>query len=80
METMSLADFMANKAAVREQVGIKMPLAAEVSGPKYVRVFSVSGTSRSALFFIDRQTGSVYGAASWKSPKQFAIGGIRVTL
>lgn len=71
METMSLADFMANKAAVREQVGIKMPLAAEVSGPKYVRVFSVSGSSRSALFFIDRQTGSVVNTKKLRFDSRF---------
>jgi hypothetical protein len=76
----ALEDFLADRAEIRKRLGLTMPLAAEVSGPKYVRVYSLSGSSRSALFFINRQTGEVFESASWKQPKRWSIAGLRVTV
>ena len=36
--------------------------------PKYLRIIRTDGTSRSVHCFIDRQTGDILKAASWKAP------------
>jgi len=76
----TLEAFLAEKTAARRQAGVNNLLAAEVSGPKYVRVFQVSGSSRSALYFINRSTGEVHESASWKQPKRGTVAGVRVAV
>jgi hypothetical protein len=46
-------------------------------GNKYVKVVSVSWGSRSVHSFIDKATGDIWRAASWKSPaRNFARGNV----
>lgn len=46
-------------------------------GNKYVKVVSVSWGSRSVHSFVDKKTGDIWKAASWKAPaKNFVRGNV----
>lgn len=48
-----------------------------VRGPRYIKLVKNSGNQRSVYGFVDRKSGNLLKAASWKSPaKNFARGSI----
>lgn len=51
-------------------------LSLDTGGVRWVRVVATDGPSRSAFAFIERETGSIMKAASWKSPAKGARGNI----
>jgi hypothetical protein len=67
-------------AAWTKQAKISMgagPTLEPMGGPRYIRIVSVDGTTRSAFGFVDKTNGNVLKAASWKAPaKNFSRGNI----
>lgn len=49
-------------------------------GSKYIRVITMNGSSRSAHSFVEKSTGLIWKAASWKAPaKNFSCGAVLPT-
>ncbi len=47
-------------------------------GPKYIRIFTGKGRNRSVLCFVEKATGDIWKAATWKAPaKNFPRGSVR---
>lgn len=50
---------------------------ADTGGSKYVRIVRASGSSSSVHCFVEKSTGKIWKAASWKAPaKNFSRGSI----
>lgn len=46
-------------------------------GSKYYRIWSEQGSSKSVYCFVEKETGDIYKAASWKIPAKHARGNIK---
>ena len=44
-------------------------------GPKYMRVWKVDGSSKSIHTFVDRATGNILKAGTWKAPAKNGVRG-----
>lgn len=63
----ALAAYLAALTSTRSSLGLPAALVV-ITGVRYLRVAAVDGSTRSAVVFIDRTTGDVFKAASWKGP------------
>lgn len=55
---------------------LSLPELSLEEGPRYIRVVRTDGPQRGAHCFIDRTTGDILKAASWKAPAKHARGNL----
>ncbi len=70
-----LQDRLGNEWIRQGNVG-DAPLIELQHGPRYIRIVRKQGSSTSAYGFIDRDTGLIYKAASWKAPAKGPRGSV----
>ena len=71
-----IADYEKNLACVDEEGNLRFGVEFE-EGSKYVKVVSLSWSSRSVHSFVEKATGDIWRAASWKAPaRNFARGNV----
>ena len=71
-----IADYEKRLACVDEDGNLRFGIEFE-EGSKYVKVVSLSWSSRSVHSFVEKATGDIWRAASWKSPaRNFARGNV----
>lgn len=70
------AKFSENLEYVRDKFGIEFDV-----GSKYVKIVAISaGGSRSVHSFVEKSTGDIWKAASWKAPaRNFTRGNVYIT-
>ena len=71
-----IADYEKNLACRDEDGNLRFGIEFE-EGSKYVKVVSLSWSSRSVHSFIEKSNGNIWRAASWKAPaRNFARGNV----
>ena len=71
-----IADYEKNLACRDEDGNLRFGIEFE-EGSKYVKVVSLSWSSRSVHSFVEKATGDIWRAASWKAPaRNFARGNV----
>lgn len=71
-----IADYEKKLACVDEDGNLRFGIEFE-EGSKYVKVVSLSWSSRSVHSFVEKATGDIWKAASWKAPaRNFARGNV----
>lgn len=71
-----IADYEKRLACVDEDGNRRFGIEFE-EGSKYVKVVSLSWSSRSVHSFVEKSTGDIWRAASWKAPaRNFARGNV----